>query len=90
MNGCLIEKAQKALDDFTEYLRGNLSSLTETKLISFEDELKHIKTYVSLEKMRFGDRVDICYNIQTTDFSVPTLSLLKQMLYFDFWYKISL
>ncbi|MCR4660650.1 MAG: histidine kinase, partial [Clostridia bacterium] len=82
------EKAQKALDDFTEYLRRNLSSLTETKLIPFEDELKHIKTYVSLEKMRFGDRVDICYNIQTTDFSVPTLSLLKQMLYFDFWYKI--
>jgi len=48
-------KAQSALDDFTEYLRRNLSSLTETRLIPFEDELKHIKTYISLEKMRFGN-----------------------------------
>ena len=48
------EKAQRSLDDFTEYLRRNLSSLTETKLIPFKTELKHIETYISLEKMRFS------------------------------------
>ncbi|MBQ8451936.1 MAG: histidine kinase [Clostridia bacterium] len=69
------QKAQRALDDFTEYLRRNLSSLTETRLISFEDELKHIKTYISLEKMRFGDRINIVYDIQKTDFNVPPLSI---------------
>ena len=69
------EKAQKTLDDFTEYLRGNLSSLTETHLISFEDELKHIKTYVELEKVRFDDRLNIIYDIRATDFNIPCLSI---------------
>lgn len=69
------EKAQKALDDFTEYLRANLSSLTENRLISFEDELRHIEAYLALEKMRFGDRVKIIYDIQCKDFYLPPLSV---------------
>ena len=69
------EKAQNALDDFAEYLRHNLSSLTETKLIPFDDELKHIKTYVSLEKVRFNERVKVIYDIQVKDFYVPPLSV---------------
>jgi two-component sensor histidine kinase len=69
------DKAQAALDDFTEYLRHNLSSLTETRLIPFEDELKHIKTYVSLEKMRFNERITVNYDINAVDFSVPPLSI---------------
>lgn len=68
-------KAQGALDDFTEYLRRNLASLTETRLIPFVDELKHIKSYVSLEKMRFNDRVNVIYDIQTVDFYLPPLSI---------------
>lgn len=69
------EKAQKGLDDFTEYLRCNLSSLTETKLIPFEDELRHIVTYVSLEKMRFNERINMTYNIGVRNFNVPPLSI---------------
>ena len=69
------EKAQTALDDFTEYLRRNLSSLTKTNSIPFEDELRHVKTYVSLERMRFGDRINLIFDIQTTDFHVPALSI---------------
>lgn len=69
------EKAQKALDDFTEYLRMNFSTLTETKLVSFEAELKHIKTYVDLEKMRFNDRLNVIYDIKTTGFNIPPLSI---------------
>ena len=69
------EEAQKALDEFTEYLRHNLSSLTETKLIPFEEELRHIETYAALEKMRFNDRVNVIYDIQVKDFRVPPLSI---------------
>ena len=68
-------RAQKALDDFTDYLRMNLASVTETKLIPFEYELKHIKTYVELEKIRFGDRINVIYDIGTTDFNVSPLSI---------------
>lgn len=69
------DKAQKALDDFTEYLRTNLSSLSNTGLILFSDELKHIETYLSLEKMRFDDRLNIIYDIKAKDFMVPPLSI---------------
>ena len=69
------EKAQEALDNFTEYLRRNLSSLTNVKLIPFEDELMHIETYISLEKLRFDDRINVIYDLQTTDFNVPVLSI---------------
>ena len=68
-------KAQSALNDFTEYLRMNLSSLTEVKCVPFEDELKHIKTYVALEKLRFGDRLNVAYDIQTTHFMLPPLTI---------------
>ena len=69
------DKAQEALDEFTEYLRHNLSSLTETRLINFKDEMKHIRTYVSLEKLRFNDRINVVYDIQAEDFPVPPLCI---------------
>ena len=69
------DKAQKALDNFTEYLRANLSSISKTGLIEFKDELRHIETYLSLEKMRFDERLTINLDIQTVDFSVPPLSI---------------
>ena len=69
------EKAQQGLDAFTEYLRHNISSLTESRLIPFEDELKHIKTYISLEKIRFNDRIKVIYDIKVHDFYVPPLSV---------------
>ncbi len=69
------DKAEKGLDDFTDYLRANLSSLSKNGLVPFADELKHIKTYLSLEKMRFEDRLNVAYDIQTKDFMLPALSL---------------
>ena len=67
--------AQQSLDDFTDYLRSNLSSLTETRLIPFANELKHIKTYVNLEKLRFSDRINVIYDIGTLDFVIPPLTI---------------
>ena len=69
------DKAQAALDDFTEYLRLNLSTLTETRLISFEDELRHIKKFVALEELRFPDRMKVRYELLVTDFYLPPLTV---------------
>ena len=68
-------KAKVALDEFTEYLRMNISTLTNNRLINFEDELKHIETYVSLEKMRFSDRLNVTYDIKVKDFELPPLTI---------------
>ena len=43
--------------------------------LRFEDELQHIETYVALEKLRFNNRINVVYDIQTKNFSVPPLTI---------------
>lgn len=68
-------KAKKATIEFSEYLRRNMNSLKEQAPVPFESELKHLETYLSLEKMRFGDELNVEYDIETTDFLIPSLSV---------------
>ena len=53
----------------------NFSTLTATKLVPFNDELKHIKTYINLEKLRFEERLTAVFDIETKNFEVPPLSI---------------
>ena len=69
------EEAQGAIVDFSKYLRENLDFLTASNLIPFSKEMEHVKKYVSLEKLRFGDKINIEFDIQTPDFLIPSLSL---------------
>lgn len=70
-----VELAKKAVDDFSTYLRNNIDSLSTTELISFDTELEHIKTYIELEKVRFGEELEVVYDIKTTGFYLPILSI---------------
>ena len=67
--------AQKAINDFSEYLRGNLNSLKRKTVVPFETELRHIEVYLSLEKMRFEEELRVVYDIQTKDFMIPSLAV---------------
>jgi len=69
------EMAEKAIVEFSLYLRGNMDSLTQKKPIPFRTELSHIKHYCEIEKMRFGKKLDVEYDIETDNFFVPTLSI---------------
>lgn len=69
------EMAKKAISDFSDYLRGNVDSLRRNTPVNFEKELEHVKIYLSLEKMRFDDELDIVYDIETTGFSIPALTV---------------
>ena len=68
-------EAKKALMDFSKYLRINLDSIKRNTPQPFEMELHHIKTYLSLEKMRFMEKLNVVYNIRTIDFCVPALTI---------------
>lgn len=74
---CLIEvdpkRAQKALLQFSTYLRGNMDSLVEKELIPFSLELQHIKNYVDIKLLRFEGRLEMIYDINATDFLIPPL-----------------
>ena len=68
-------EAKRATIAFAEYLRNNMDSLQKRPPIPFINEMKHIKTYLLLEQMRFGEELKCVFNIHTTDFKIPALSV---------------
>lgn len=68
-------KAKETTDSFAAFLRTNLNSLGNDHLVSFDQELEHTKAYLSIEQTRFGEELRICYDIQCSDFLLPSLSL---------------
>lgn len=69
------KQAEETVGEFAEYLRGNLESLGLDRPVPFERELNHVKSYLAIEKKRFGDRVKTAYNIQEEEFLIPSLTL---------------
>lgn len=69
------QTAKTATVNFADYLRGNMNSLKEKNPVPFERELEHLKKYIMLEELRFGDMLNVEYDIQTTDFVLPQLSV---------------
>ena len=69
------EEAEKTVGQFANYLRANMDSLTLKQCIQFETELKHVKTYWSLEEKRFGDKIRAVYDIQENSFMLPSLTI---------------
>lgn len=69
------EQAWRGLGDFSNYLRGNMNALTNTKFIPFETELRHVEAYLRLEQMRMCENLSIVYDIQEKDFMIPPLTI---------------
>lgn len=69
------EEAEETTVLFSQYLRTNLDSLRNQEPVPFPIELAHIKTYVELEKKRFGDILNVEYDIKEQNFNVPSLGL---------------
>ena len=67
--------AQQAIYDFSIYLRSNLENMGERDLIPFADELRHIRAYLDIEKIRFEERLNVVMDIQASMFLVPPLSI---------------
>lgn len=74
---CILDsqKAQKALEEFSAFLRGNMDSVKSKVPVHFSRELEHVKHYLHLEQIRFGDDLHIEYDIQEEDFYLPTLTI---------------
>ena len=67
--------AKQTVMDFSSYLRNNMESLNYSGLISIEKEMDHVRLYLSLEKTRFADELEIIYSIEAGGFSVPPLTI---------------
>lgn len=69
------EEAEETTVLFAQYLRTNLDSLRKTETVPFSEELRHINTYVELEKKRFGEKLNVETDIRDAGFKVPALGL---------------
>ncbi|MEG2769824.1 MAG: histidine kinase [Oscillospiraceae bacterium] len=69
------QEAKKVTAEFADYLRHNLDSLTQRTPVSFEDELRHTKVYLGIEKKRFEEKLNIVYDIANIDFRIPALTI---------------
>lgn len=69
------EYASDLIYDFTTHLRACIKSMSSESQIRFSQELENIKAYVNIEKMRFGDKLKVEYNIKESDFDIIPLSI---------------
>lgn len=67
--------AQQTIYDFSIYLRSNLDNMGDRDLIPFTEELRHIRAYLDIEKIRFEERLNVVMDIRTSMFLVPPLSI---------------
>jgi len=69
------ETAYSAIGEFSKYLRHNMDSININVPIPFTEELEHTKHYVRLQQLRFGNVLDVQYELGCTQFRLPTLTL---------------
>ena len=67
--------AEEVTNRFALYLRGNLEHMGDSFPVEFSKELKHVQTYLWIEKIRFQDELQVVYDIQTEDFIIPALTV---------------
>lgn len=67
--------AENAIVRFSNYLRANMDSLTQKEPIPFKKEMEHVDNYISIERLRFGDRLNVEYDIDYDDFKIPPLTI---------------
>lgn len=66
-------ETKKAIGDFAKFLRESLSTIDENMVIPFKKELDNIQIYFRLENIRFGNSLQVVYDIEETDFNVPAM-----------------
>ncbi|MYL34739.1 sensor histidine kinase [Pontibacillus yanchengensis] len=70
------DEARKLLVTLSRYLRQNING-TKERLISLQQELQHVKAYLSIEEARFNDKLHVEMNIDETVLfkQVPPMTL---------------
>lgn len=69
------DTAKYALDNFAVYLRDRTNFMGAEYNITFSRELEAVKNFLELEYLRFGDKINVEYNITVTDFIIPPLTI---------------
>ncbi len=57
-------KAESLLKDLSNYLRGSLEIDPNNSFVSVKQELFHVESYLNIDKARFGERLNIIYDLE--------------------------
>ncbi|WP_397538134.1 ATP-binding protein [Rummeliibacillus pycnus] len=70
------EKTREALDYLATYFRAKLDVRKQRSLVSLVDEVELVQAYLAIEQMRFGERLNIVYNIdEAIETYIPTMTI---------------
>lgn len=69
------QAAEGAVDAFSDFLRHNMASIDSDQPIPFRKELEHVKSYLALQKLRFGEELKVCFDIACEDMLLPALTV---------------
>ena len=69
------QEARTLISNLSDFIRGNLN--TRLRFITLEEEISHLKSYLSIIEARFSDRITITYHIdpKTKETLIPPLTL---------------
>ena len=73
------EEARKMIQLLSEFMRGSVKQ-DQDALIPLKDEIHHLKLYTDIEKVRFGARLTVDYNIPESLLEVMVPPLILQPL----------
>lgn len=66
-------KARELIINLSSYLRYNIELNDE--FIDIKKELKQVRDYIQIEKARFGDKLNVLYDIDDVNIKIPSLSI---------------
>ncbi|WP_130859939.1 ATP-binding protein [Gracilibacillus phocaeensis] len=70
------DKSREALSYLSIYFRAKLNYQKQQSLVPLDDEIELVQAYLAIEKLRFGDRLTIHYNIdEQAQILIPSMTI---------------
>ncbi|WP_096185803.1 sensor histidine kinase [Evansella halocellulosilytica] len=71
-----INKMRKLVEEFSEFLRSRFDFHSFNKSVSVKEELSIVKSYLYIEKVRFGEKLNVRWELDDVEeFYLPTLTI---------------
>ena len=68
-------QAAKLIKQFTTYLKGSITAMSQTALIPYAEEMENTKSYAAIIKTRYKDAFDVEFDTPELGFELPPLSV---------------
>ncbi len=71
------EEAQRMVHLLSEFMRGSIQQ-DQNEMVTLREEIRHLQLYTNIEKVRFGDRLNVVFDIQEEAMEIALPFLILQ------------